>query len=91
MIEYIDLTKRSETEVKKEDYITLQLEAMRESTRESLSKRQAYSCLHEMQGVIFRYVSAQLDRQKGVAPAPLQQQQDNQLKAGYRNLLYADL
>ena len=83
---------------------------MAESIRESLGKRQAYACLHEMQGVVFQYVSAELDRQAGqmtqpmapqqMAPQqmgnqmvvpPLQQQHDNRLEAGYRNLLYADL
>ena len=96
-------------DLRKEDFISPQLEAMGESIRESLPKRQAYACLHEMQGVVFRYVSTQLDQQMGqpmpqqmtpqmqqqmghqMAVLPLQQQQDNQLEAGYRNLLYADL
>ena len=38
---------------------------MAESIRESLGKRQAYACLHEMQGVMFWYVSNELDRQVG--------------------------
>ena len=65
MIEYIDLTKKTEVDAKKDKYISLQLEAMGESIRESFPKRQAYSCLYEMQAVVFRYVSNQLDRQEG--------------------------
>ena len=101
MIEYIDLTKKAEVDLRKDDFISLQVEAMAESIRESLGKRQAYACLHEMQGVVFWYVSNELDRQAGpqmaqqmaqqMAVTPLQQQQDNRLEAGYRNLLYADL
>ena len=105
MIEYIDLTKKAEVDIRKDDFISLQVEAMAESIRESLGKRQAYACLHEMQGVVFWYVSAKLDRQAGqithpmaaqqignqMAVPPLQQQQDNQLETGFRSLLYADL
>ena len=113
MIEYIDLTKKAEVDLRKDDFISLQVEAMAESIRESLPKRQAYACLHEMQGVVFRYVSNHLDQQMGqpmaqqitpqmgqqmgqnmghqMAVPPLQQQQDNWLEAGYRNLLYQDL
>ena len=77
---------------------------MAESIRESLGKRQAYACLHGMQGVVFWYVSNELDRQAGpqmtqpMAPQmaqqmgnPLQQWHDNPLEAGFRSLLYADL
>ena len=107
MIEYIDLTKKAEVDLRKD------VEAMAESIRESLPKRQAYVCLHEMQGVVFWYISNQLDQQMGqpmaqqmtpwmgqqigqnmghqMAVLPLQQQQDNWLEAGYRNLLYQDL
>ena len=109
MIEYIDLTKKAEVDLRKDDFISLQVEAMAESIRESLPKRQAYACLHEMQGVVFWYVLNQLDQQMGqpmaqqmtpqmgqnmghqMAVPPLQQQQDNWLEAGYRNLLYQDL
>ena len=59
MIEYIDLTKKAEVEVRKDDFISLQLEAMGESIRESLPKRQDNACFHEMQGVVLRYVSNQ--------------------------------
>ena len=107
MIEYIDLTKKAEVDLRKDDFISL--EAMGESIRESLPKRQAYACLHEMQGIVFWYISNQLDQQMAQPMAqqltpqmgqqmghqmgvpPLQQQQDNRLEAGYRNLLYADL
>ena len=113
MIEYIDLTKKAEVYLRKDDFISLQVKAMAESIRESLPKRQAYACLHEMQGVVFWYISNQLDQQMGqhmaqqitpkmgkqmgqnmghqMAVAPLQQQQDNRLEVGYRNLLYQDL
>ena len=113
MIEYIDLTKKAEVDLRKDDFISLQVEAMAESIRESLPKMQAYACLHEMQGVVFRYISNQLNQQMGqpmaqqmtpqmgqqmgqnmghqMAVPPLQQQQDNRLEAGYRNLLYQDL
>ena len=65
MIEFIDLTKKSEPEVKKDDYIAIQLEAMGEAIRESLSRRQQFACLHEMQGVVFKDVSTQLDIKEG--------------------------
>ena len=109
MIEYIDLTKKAEVDLRKDDFISLQVEAMAESIRESLPKKQAYACLHEMQGIVFWYVSNQLDQQMGqpmaqqmtpqmgqnmghqMAVPPLQQQQDNRLEVGYRNLLYQDL
>ena len=100
-------------DLRKDDFISLQVEAMAESIRESLPKRQAYACLYDMQGVVFRYISNQLDQQMGqpmdqqmtqqmgqqmgqnmehqIAVPPLQQQQDNRLEAGYRNLLYQDL
>ena len=51
MIEYINLTKKAEVDLRKDDFISLQVEAMAESIRESLPKSQAYACLHEMQGV----------------------------------------
>ena len=70
MIEFINLTKKNEPEIKKDDWISLQLEAMGKSMYESLTKRQQYGCLHEMQGVVFRYVSSQLDRQEGQQMAP---------------------
>ena len=63
MIEYIDLTKKAD--LRKDDFISLKVKAMAESIRESLPKRQAYACLHEMQGVVFQYVSNQLDQQMG--------------------------
>ena len=109
MTEYINLTKKAEVDLRKDNFVGLQVEAMAESIKESLPKRQAYACLHEMQGVVFRYVSNQLDQQMGqpiaqqmtpqmgqnmghqMAVPPLQQQQDNWLEAGYRNLLYQDL
>ena len=65
MIEYINLTKKAEVDLRKDDFISLKVEAMAESIRESMGKRQAYACLHEMQGVVFRYVSNELDRQAG--------------------------
>ena len=65
MIEYIDLTKKAEVDLRKDDFISLQVKAMAESISESLPKMQAYTCLHEMQGVVFRYVSTQLDQQIG--------------------------
>ena len=76
MIEYIDLTKKAEVDLRKDDFISLQLEAMGESIRESLPKRQAYACLHEMQGVVFRYVSNQLDQQMA---QPMAQQMTPQM------------
>ena len=36
MIEYIDLTKKAEVDLRKDDFISLQIEAMAESIRESL-------------------------------------------------------
>ena len=76
MIEYIDLTKKTEVNLRKDDFISLQVEAMAESIRESLPKRQAYACLHEMQGVVFRYVSNQLGQQMG---QPMVQQMTPQM------------
>ena len=109
MIEYIDLTKKAEVDLRKDDFISLQVKAMAESIREFLGKRQAYACLHKMQRVMFWYVSNELDRQarpqmtqpmapqmgqqmgNQMAVTPLQQQHDNWLEAGFRNLLYTNL
>ena len=76
MIEYIDLTKKAEVDLRKDDFISLQLEAMGESIRESLPKRQGHACLHEMQGVVFQYVSNQLDQQMA---QPMAQQMTPQM------------
>ena len=76
MIEYIDVTKKAEVDLRKDDFISLQLEAMGESIRESLPKRQANACLHEMQGVVFQYVSNQLDQQMA---QPMAQQMTPQI------------
>ena len=70
MIEYINLTKKAEVDLRKDNFISLQVEAMAESIRESLPKRQAYACLHEMQGVVFWYISNQLDQQMGQQMTP---------------------
>ena len=53
MIEYINLTKKAEVDLRKDDFISLQVKAITESVRESLGKRQAYAHLHEMQGVVY--------------------------------------
>ena len=96
----LDLTKKNEPEIKKDDWISLQLEAMGESIHESLTKRQQYGCLHEMQAVVFRYVSSQLDRQERQQMAPQMLQpmavppcSSNRTISwrGYRNLLYTNL
>ena len=77
MIEYINLTKKTEVDLRKDDFISLQPKAMGESIRESLPKRQAYACLHEMQRVVFRYVSNQLDQQMA---QPMAQQMTPQME-----------
>ena len=100
MIEFIDLTKKAEPEAKN-DYISIQLEGMGEAIRDSLTKRQQFNCLHEMQGIVYKYVSNQLDIEEGLQgknnpmqmqqmPQQQQQPQMDPMAGGYRNLLYAE-
>ena len=59
MIKFIDITEKLEPEAKTEHYISIQLDAMGEAIRDLLYKRQQFSCLHEMQDKVFRFLQTE--------------------------------
>ena len=61
MTEFIDLMRKQIELEKCENYKTIQLEAMGKAMKESLNKRIQFQCLHEMQNILYSFVSSQAD------------------------------
>ena len=105
MTEFIDLMRKQIELEKCENYKTIQLEAMGKAMKESLNKRIQFQCLHEMQNILYSFVSSQADmnqvqmhlmqqgymqRQQIQIQQQPTQEEDEGFTGGYQNLLFAD-